>query len=185
MFDRVLNMLLGMYHSNRQVILARYSDIYRLKSTPQTGPCKKNLYATLNDFLLYIVDRALKLQHVCSNDGFSGNKINYLKKAFSWRKYETYSLEIRKVYCSQVQFLSRVATSWKNLDFKFLTGKPGKTARFSKKTWKMLNLVWKILLKWISIFSVMYLISASSKSSVLHVSFKMWFRVIFAGFIPD
>ena len=83
MFDRVLNMLLGMYHSNRQVILARYSDIYLLKSTPQTGPYKKNLYATLNDFLLYIVDRALKLQHVCSNDGFSGNKINYLKKAFS------------------------------------------------------------------------------------------------------
>ena len=39
---------------------------------------------------------------------------------------------------------------------------------------------WKILVKLISVFSVMYLVI---KSSVLYASFRMSFRVIFAGFI--
>ena len=53
-----------------------------------------------------------------------------------------------------------------------------KTAKIFQKTWKMLNLAWKILLKWISIFLVMYL---CHKKFSLHVSFRIWFRVIFVG----
>ena len=74
-------------------------------------------------------------------------------------------------------FYIREGKSWKNLDFTFLTGKP-ENCKIFQKTWKMLNLAWKILLKWISIFLVMYL---CHKKFSLHVSFRIWFRVIFVG----
>ena len=91
----------GVYHSNKQVIPVRYCDIYRLKSTPQKVP--RTLRVRIISIKLWNIVFCILLAELKSFK--TSLVIMDLKKVFSKRKYESYYLEIAKVYCSQIQFL--------------------------------------------------------------------------------